>query len=114
MAGSVGRRGAAVNREKAARMERRKDLAIDFIKLHAKEFVVELTEISWDTKAQNDRWAFRVAWEGGFRVIRVPEDLLTDEDTGQALGGLIQRWFDTNIAPTLARIGGKKTDRDSE
>ena len=77
-----------------ARMVTRKKRAIELVELRANELGVELAEIVWDTRMRDDRWSFRVAWRGGYRVVAIDEDLLIDEDTRAAFEGQIRRWFD--------------------
>jgi hypothetical protein len=87
-----------MDQEDAARMATRKKHAIELVEKRASELRVALAEVVWDTRSRDDRWSFRVAWQGGFRVIPIDEDLLIDEDTGAAFEGLIRSWFDEQVA----------------
>ncbi len=103
----------------ATRMETRKQRAIELVEQHAGDLGVVLAEVVWDTRSRDNRWSFRVAWQGGFRVIPIDEDLLIDEDTGSAFEGLIRSWFDEQVAllcPELdddADLGRRRKEIDS-
>jgi len=92
-----------MDRGDAVRMERRKKLAIELVKERASDLGVVLKEIVWDTRPLDDLWSFRVGWQGGFRVIRIDEVLLIDDDTWAAFEGQIRRWFDGQVAPACRK-----------
>jgi hypothetical protein len=87
-----------MDRGDAARMERRKKLAIEFVEQRASDLRVVLTEVVWNTQSRDGLWSLRVTWEGGFRFKPVPEDLLMDEDTEPQFEEVIRRWFDEEVA----------------
>ena len=91
-----------MNQGDADRMATRKQRAIEIVEHCARDHGVVLTETVWDTRSRDELWSLRVAWEGGHRTTRVPEELLIDDDTGAAFEGHIRRWFEGQVGPACA------------
>ncbi len=99
-----------MDQDDAARMATRKQRAIELVERLASDLGVVLEGSAWDIRSRDDRWSFRVNWKGGSRVIRVPEELLIDDDTGAAFEGQIRRWFDGQVVPAWRKVDGGEVD----